>query len=218
MRAFTKIATLCLLIVFIQSISIADVPPELGSKRVSVNLIVEAADEFPGHRFFVKSGSDLKEVSLKKAERITIGPMGGGAWYRVGSLLAVPNESLAGLNEGQSEGKLSQLQQAVYDGKAVGTIELINHIFVRDVPQARASRVTDAVFRIEKDAETGIRAVLVSGGANDINADPGPGFGIYSREAKSPMFWASVIGASLLSLALISLGVWTIRRSKARAS
>ncbi len=214
MTMLSRIFAPLFLIVSISSFSYADVPPDPGYKRVSMNLVVEAGDELPDYRFFIKSGGDLREIVLKKGEPQTIKPLGGGAWYRAGTFLAVPKKSLEGLSETPVDGKLSELQKAIYDGKTAGIIELIKHGFIREVPQAEAASWKDAVHRIEKDAEKGVRSVWVSGSANETKTDSNSGFSIYSNEFKTPLFWTTVIGGSLLTLAFISLGVWFIRRGK----
>lgn len=195
---------------------VADVPPEPGQKRVTVKLAIEAAEDFPDYRFFIKCGADLEEVNLKKGDRRVIEPLGGGAWYRSGTLLAVPRKSLAGLSETDSGEKLNELEKSVYDGKTAGIVELIKHGFVREVPDAEASSVKDVVYRIEKDGEKGVKATAVSGGSAETKGDTGSGFTIYSKEAKTPFFWMTVVGGSVMTLAFIALGVWFARRSRRR--
>lgn len=211
----TYIFLFCSFLTFV-SIAFADVPPDPGYKRVTIKLTIEAKEDFPDYRFFIKSGSDLKEIEVKKGSSQKIEPLGGGAWYRAATLIAVPKKSLDGLSDTPSGGKLSDLQKAVYDGKAAGAIELIKHSFIRDVPQAEAAGWKDAIHRIEKDPEKGLKAVWVSGGANESKADSNSG--LYSNEIKTPLFWTTVIGASLLTVAFISLGVWLVRRAKTRAA
>lgn len=193
----------------------ADVPPDPGFKRISLKLILAPQDDFPEYRFFIKSGADLEEIVLKKGERRSIEPLGGGAWYRLGEFVAVPKKSLEGLGEERSGGNLSKMQKLVYDGKVPGMIELVDHGFVREVREADAGRWEDAVYNIEKDAEKGLRAVLVSGGEPERSTDPPMGLG-YSREPKTGEFWVTVIGGSLMTLAFIALGAWFIRRLKVR--
>jgi hypothetical protein len=192
----------------------ADVPPDPGFKRVSLKLVVSAQDDFPDYRFFVKSGADLEEIHLKKGEQQTIEPLGGGAWYRAGTFIAVPKKSLADLSELPADGKLSEMQKTVYDGKAEGQIELIKHSFIRDVRKTEASGWKDAVYKIEKDSEKGLKATLVSGGDRENKTADGTGIGLYSREPKSGLFWGTVIGGSLMTLAFMSLGVSYARRSR----
>lgn len=194
--------------------AVADMPPEPGQKRVSLSIIVEPADDFPEYRFFLKNGFDLKEYTLKKGEKVTISSMGGGALYRNGKFLAVPKTALAGLSEESSGSDLGPMQKAIADGKIQGTITLIDHGFVRDVPAAEAKNWKDPLYRLEKDGEKGVKAVLVSGAQAESKTSGSTGT-YYSNEPKTPAFWATVAGGSLLTLALIFLGVYVLRRSKA---
>lgn len=195
----------------------ADVPPDPGFKRISLKLVLEPQADFPDHRFFIRSGADLKEIGLKKGERVTIEPLGGGAWYRAGKLLAVPKKSLAGLSESPADGKLSEMQKAVYDGKAAGMIELVDHSFIRDVREADAAGWKDPVYNIETGPDQHPRAVLVSAGEREQKPDGGPAIGLYSREPKTGLFWGTVVGGSFMTLAFICVGVWFIRRSRSKA-
>jgi hypothetical protein len=194
----------------------ADIPPDPGFKRVTLNLIVEPKEEFSDYRFFVKTGPEVSEVILKKGEPKTIKSQGGGAFYRAGVLLAVPKSALASLSESANGEKLNDLQKAIYDGKIAGTIELVKHSFIRDVPIKEAASLRDPVYHLERDADKSIRAVVASGGAGGSNANSG-GPIFYSREEKTPLFWASVIGGSLLTLGFVFFGVWFLRRSKTKS-
>ena len=205
-----------LLMVFAFSIAaFADVPPDPGYKRVSLSIIVEPADDFADYRFFLKNGFDLKEYTLKKGEKITMSSMGGGSLYRNGRFLAVPKKELIGLSESPSDDKLNPMQKAIADGSVSGTIVLIDHSFVFDVSTAEAEKWTSPVYRLEKDVEKGIKAVLLSGGKPGTKA-AGTTNPYSSAEPKTPAFWATVVGGSLATLALIFFGVFALRRSKAR--
>ena len=187
----------------------ADVPPEAGYKRITQPLIVESQEDLGEYRFFLKAGSDLREFGLKKGEKIEIESLGGGLFYRNGTFLAVPKASLAELNEAPTDRKLNLLQRAVYDGKVSGTIELIRHVFIRDLPKAEAVVAKDPVYRIDKDVEKGLNAVHVSGGAIDTKVAASS----YSNDPKSSGFWITVVVGSLMTLVFIFFGVWATRRS-----
>lgn len=194
--------------------ALADIPPDPGYKRVSLNLIIQPADDFADYRFFVKTGAALNEIQLKKGEQFVVKPQGGGAFYRSGTLIAVPKTSLTNLSETPSGSELNEMKKAVYGGKVPGAIELIKHGFIRDVLVKDAAGMKDPVFKIEKGVESGLKATAVAGSTNE------PGFNTtqYSREPKTMMFWATVVGGSFLTLAFIFLGVWILRRSKAKPS
>lgn len=192
----------------------ADVPPDRGYTRVTADLVVETKEDLSEYRFFIKSGADVEEVILKKDEKAVIKPLGGGAWYRSGALLAVP-VSLAGLKDIPAGGDLGPIKQTIYDGQVPGMIKLLDHSFIRDVKTADAAGQKDAIFRIERDPESKLKAVPVVSGIAPVRKTGEPSVAGYSLEPKSPSFWAAVGGGSLLSLAFISFGVWFVRRSKA---
>ncbi len=206
-----KLRPLTLLIVLASLFMMAkaDAPPEAGYKRIKQNLMIESQEDLGDYRFFMKVGADLREFTIKVGERIEIEPMGGGSYYRNGVFLAVPKKSLVGLSEVATDKKLDLLQQAIYDGKVSGTIELIKHGFIRDVPNAEAATAKDPVYRIEKDAEKILKATLVSGGV----AESKVAASAYSTDPKSAGFWVTVVGGALMTLAFITFGVWAIRRS-----
>lgn len=199
------------------SAAAADVPPDPGYKRVTLSIIVDPTDDFADYRFFLKSGFDLKEYALKKGERITISSMGGGSLYRNGEFLAVPKRALVGLSESPSGERLNPMQKAIADENVPGTIVLIDHGFVRDVRSADASTLKDPIYRLEKAPESGIKAVLVSGGAIE-NKTSGNTGGLYSADPKSPAFWATVAGGLLFTFAFILFGAWIVRKKRSGSS
>ena len=189
--------------------SLGDVAPDPGFKRISLKLIIETRDDFPEHRFFIRSGADLKEIQLKRGESTTIEPLGGGAYYSAGTLLAVPNKNLQGLSESPTNGKLNELQKAIYDGAVPGTIELVKHSFAREVPRAEASDWQDPVYRIEIDGQGGPKAVHVSGGANVSN--------LAANENSGLRFWrsaaAAIVAGIFLMFGVAMLGILYFRKT-----
>ena len=134
--------------------AICDVAPEPGYKRISINLIVETNEDISDYRFFIKSGADLKEIFVNLGKQTSISPLGGGAFYWTGTLLAVPTKTLGDLSDDPAENKLNAVQKAVFDGKVPGVVELVNHSFSREIPEADAAGHRDPVYRIERDSRT----------------------------------------------------------------
>ena len=192
-------------------IVLADILPDPGYKRVSLNLIVQPQEDFADYRFFVKTGAQINEIKLKKGEPFVIRPQGGGSFYRSGTLLAVPKTSIAKLSETANGSDLNEMQKAIYDGKVLESTELVRHSFIRDVPIKDAAKIKDPVFKIEKSEST-VKATLVGGNTNETENNKTQ----YSREPKTPLFWATVAGGSLLTLAFIFVGVWIMRRTRSK--
>jgi len=203
----TAVAGLALLTIFFSSPALGDVAPDPGYKRISLKLIVETEDDLSDFRFFIRSGAEVEEVVVTKGERTEIEPLGGGAFYSSGKLIGVPKKNLAGLSETPTDAKLNELQKAVYDGKAPGMIDLLDHSFAREIRESDAPGYRDPVYRIEKDPQTGVRAVQVSGGTNISNT------GISS----SLRFWgspaAAIVAGIFLLFGIAILGIWYFRRS-----
>ena len=203
------------IIVFVILLSLSvfgDVAPDPGFKRISLNLKIETAEDFSDFRFFIKSGADVEEVFIKPGEQTVVSPLGGGAYYSAGKLLAVPREEVKGLSDAFQEGKLSELKKGVFDGRIPGSIELVDHLFSRTVREAEAAGFTDPLYRIERDPQTGLKAVRVSGGASTSSPD--------SRVSSGRFFWQSA-GAAIVAGIFLMFGIATLGllyfRKKARA-
>jgi len=188
--------------------AICDVAPEPGYKRISINLIVETNEDISDYRFFIKSGADLKEIFVNLGKQTSISPLGGGAFYWTGTLLAVPTKTLGDLSDDPAENKLNAVQKAVFDGKVPGVVELVNHSFSREIPEADAAGHRDPVYRIERDSRTGLKAVYVSGGAAVGQAVAG--------ESAGRLFWqsagAAIVAGIFLIFGITILGVLYFRK------
>ena len=197
---------LCSCVVF------GDVAPDPGFKRVSMKLIVETKEDFDDFRFFIKSGADLQELTVKPNSPASVSPLGGGGYYSAGKLLAVPKKSLAGLSEAAvGDRKLSELQEAIYDGKVDGMIDLVNHSFSREISETEAGNISDVVYRIDRSPQIGLRAVYVSGGVNPKAAD--------APQSSGRLFWqsagAAIVAGIFLAFGITILGVVYFRKRAA---
>jgi hypothetical protein len=199
-------------IILLSSQTFGDVAPDPGYKRISLKLILETNEDLADHQFFIKSGADIEEVFIKEGEETVISPLGGGAYYSSGQLLAVPRKELEKWNALPGDGRLSGLQKAVYDGRVPGTIELVNHIFSREVLATEASDYQDPVYRIERDPQAALKAVHLSGGANVSKPAAPPSSGL--------RFWrsaaAAVVAGIFLLFGITILGIMYFRK-KAKA-
>ena len=213
MRTPVLAAAGILMFVILLSLSAyGDVAPDPGFKRISLNLKLESADDISDHRFFIKSGADIEEVFITRGVETVVPPLGGGAYYSAGKLLAVPKKELAKLSDAVGNGKLTELRQAVYDGRVPGTIELVDHLFSRTVDESEADRFQDPTYRIERDPQSGLKAVHVSGGAVTSNAE--------TRTSSGRLFWQSA-GAAIVAGIFLLFGIATLGilyfRQKAKA-
>ena len=189
-----------------------DAAPDPGFKRISLNLKLETPDDLSDFRFFIKSGADVEEVFVKRGEQTIVSPLGGGAYYSAGKLLAVPKKDLVSLTDSPGDGKLTGLQKAIYEGRVPGTLELVDHLFSRTVNESEAGNFQDPIYRIERDSQAGIKAVHVSGGATTSVAD--------KRMSSGRLFWqgaaAAVVAGIFLLFGIATLGILYFRK-KAKA-
>ena len=180
-----------------------DVAPDPGYTRVSVDLILDAQDEFSDHRFFLQSPIDIEEISLKKGETIIESTNRGGA-KRYATLLAVPRDVLAKSSE---SGDLKWLNDQIRSKKIEGVVELAKHTFQSTIPIGEKSGWKNPVYKLEKDASKGIKATLVQQtGGGEVS------FGLYDIEKSyTPLAYSLVIGGVLFSGAMVLLGIWIFR-------
>ena len=209
MRTAAPITTgIAICMILLSLPAFCDVAPEPGFKRITLNLIVETNEDLSNYRFFIRSGADVKEVFVKDGEQVTIAPLGGGAYYSSGTLIAVPKKSLENLSDAQGEGKLNELQKAVYDRAVPGAIDLVNHSFSREVADREAAGFQDPIYRIERDPQAGLKAVYIAGGAVAGKTAP--------VESSGRLFWqsaaAAIVAGIFLLFGVTILGIMYFRK------
>lgn len=213
-----KITSLLLSIFFIYSLTghvFANVPPDPGYVRQPASLTLESNDSFPKYRFFVVALNDVEEVHLVKGKPTVLTGSGRAGAARIGTIWAIPVAAIGEDRGVSAPEKLLDLRSALKEGRLNGAVELLTHDFQATIRKEDQVNWKDPVYRIEKDEKNGVKAVRISGG-NDQQTDAVTGSPFYSTEPKTWIFWASVIGGSLLTLALISLGVWIFRPKRAK--
>ena len=72
-----KLGLILSLILIFTVFAKADIPPDPGFKRVSVDLNIEIKEDLSDYRFFLDFYGDLREVEVKKGSN-SIPSMGGG--------------------------------------------------------------------------------------------------------------------------------------------
>lgn len=194
----------------------ADVPPDPGEMRVSANLNITTEADLSDYRFFVDFNRDLKEVEIKSKSSTIIEPMGGGARYRSGTLIAIPQKWLKDLPEKPTNEQLSTLSKSIQD-KTTESIELVKHQFSNTIKLSQRANWTYPTYQIER---TGDNLKMVK--LNDISPkisleeeakirDGGIDFSIYGiSNGLTPLGYIVVIGFP--TAAIIILGIWLFRR------
>lgn len=180
----------------------ADVAPPKGYLRMDVGIVLETREDLGKFRFFLISSDLVKPLSVKKGEKTFIGALGGGARYNSGVVVAIPSKSLSRFGDDPSADQLSEMKAAIASDSVAGAIKLINHMFRKDVREAEAMYVSDAVYRIDK-VQNSLTAVPVGGVAPAANSNTAPVVGGYGP-TQSPGRLIAV--GVLMSLGMVSVG------------
>ena len=197
------IAVIIPVILLFSFISKADVPPDPGFKRVSINLVTETTEDLTDYRFFLDFYGDLREVEVKSKSRTEIPPMGGGARYRTGTFLAIPKKSLGGFEDKLTNDQLSSLSKSIKDKKIDGVTELVRHFFSRDIPKGESA--PEIYYRLTR-AENTLKAEMIS------NEKP------KSSQLIAPDSRIGMLtGGVLMTLAALAIGVFAFRKVSKKA-
>lgn len=196
----------------------ADVPPDPGYVRQTASLTLETKDDLSDYRFFIESPMRIEEIKIVRGEPTIIPGTGRGGAARVGTLWAIPRTTIGEDFGASAPEKLQEMRDALKEGRAYRAVKLLTHGFQTTIREEERTNWNDPVYRLEKNAEKGVTAILISGGAQENKNDSKKGFTIYSTEPKTPAFWTAVIGGAVLTLLFISLGAWALRRSKSKAA
>ena len=187
-----------LLMIVLAGVTYADVAPATGYIRIDTGVVLETKDDLGKYRFFLVSNDLVRPINLKKGEKAFVGSLGRGARYSSGTIVAIPAKSLSSFGEDPRDEKLAEMKAAIAKDGVTGAIKLITHLFRRDVPQAEAVTVSDAMYRIEKTA-TGLTAVPSGPKAAPAGSSVGRSIG------------AEVVAGILLSLGFMALGFCRFR-------
>jgi hypothetical protein len=193
-----KIRRLMPIILIFNIFTYADVPPETGKNRVGINLITETNEDFADFRFFLDFYGDLREVEIKSRGRSEIAPMGGGARYASGALLAIPKTNLRDFEGDLSTDRIEVLSRAIKNKKIEGVVELIKHRFSMDVPKGK--KPPEVFYELKRSAE-GITAERVTKPSKSVD----------STASNSRISY--VVGGILISLAIMLAGIFAFRKA-----
>ena len=195
------LAALVIMLGFSTSV-FADVPPEPGYVRQSVNLVLETDADLSGYRFFLESPMKVEEIKIAaSAPTIVDGSVRAGA-MRFGRLFAIASRDVEQFKDRLSE---EEFREALKEKKLFTATQLLSHNFQTTIPDGADWQ--DPVYRIEKDGETGLRAVQISGGAHKVS------FGITTVSRSWNPAGVALIAGILLMSGITILGIWYFRRS-----
>lgn len=193
---------ICALLLFCAVSLKADVAPDDGFERVSVNLVTETKEDLTDFRFFLDFYGDLREVEIKSGGRTEIPPMGGGARYSGGTFLAIPKKSLKNFEGKLSNEQADNLSRAVKNKEIEGVVELAKHRFSRDVPKGEKPA---AVYYLINRAENTLRAEQIT--------QESPKSGSTAQSFLSSSRISYVIAGILITLAMIATGIFAFLKA-----
>lgn len=220
-----KKSGLVLLLIFVFMIlAKADVAPDPDEMRMSADLIIETTEDLSDYRFFVDFFGAVHEVEIKSKAQTAIPPLGGGARYSSGNLLAISKKNLKDYPEKiaspyAEEGK--NLSQAISQKKIEGIIELGKHQFSSTIKISQRKNWTYPTYKLER-AENSLKLVKLrdispkisdeeeskmqgNRGSNDSAL-----YGI--SKSLTPIGYLVIVGFP--TAAIIILGIWLFRRRK----
>lgn len=181
----------------------ADVPPDPGFKRVSINLIVETKEDLSDYRFFLDFYGDMREVEIRQGSN-SLPANGGGARYSSGTLWAIPKKSL------KDETK-EQISKALNENKIVGAIKLAQHQFAQTVRDSETDKIQNPPYIIERDVEKGLKIIRQGGIVNQGGKGSGIDFSVYGI-SKSLTIPGYLVLIGFPTAAIVILGIWLFRR------
>lgn len=180
----------------------ADVAPDPGYKRVTIDLVTETVEDLTDYRFFLDFYGDLREVEIKSKGRTVIGAMGGGARYRSGTFLAIPQKSLKGFEEKLSSEQLKNLSESIKAKKIEGVTELARHRFAEDIPVGENPGAVFYTITREKDALKATRNV-------EDKPTSGSGQQLILPDSRAGVTIAGIF----ISLAVLIVGILAFRKA-----
>ena len=179
----------------------ADVPPDKGYERVKIDLVTETSEDLSDYRFFLDFYGDLREVEIKSKGRTSIPPMGGGARYSSGTLLAIPKKSLSVFEEKLSYEELGNLSKSLKNKEIEGVAELAKHRFSADIPKGEKP---SEVYYIIKREENTLKAERI---AEEKPKSTSSLLSISSASRSN-----LIIGGIFITLAVLAIGVFAFRK------
>ena len=180
----------------------ADVPPDAGYVRVRINLVTETKEDLTDYRFFLDFYGDLREVEVKSYGRSEIPPMGGGARYSSGTLLAIPKKSLKDFEEKLSGEQSNNLSRSIKNKEIEGVVELAKHSFSRDVP--KGEKLAEVYYVIKREENT-LKAERITEEKPKSNPS--------AQSFLSTSRVSYVIAGILITLAVFVTGIFAFRKA-----
>lgn len=206
---FKKILLVMIALLFFTFIVKADIPPPKGYSKVRVNFVIETNEDLSDYRFFFDFSGALSEVEVKSNGKTNIPPIGGGARYTSGDLIAIPKKNLESFGKELTYDQLNSLSESIRNKTVEGVIELGDHTFIqtvkgggRDSAKTYIIERKDNSLKMSPKKKTSIKKKIAS--LFDFDDEE-----TYAQNDKN-----SAIGGIFLSLFFLTGGVFVFRKSQ----
>jgi hypothetical protein len=184
----------------------ADVPPPRNEMRVDIDLAFTPREDFDDYRFFVAAGRNLEEITIKKDVPVIINAENRGGSNRYATLIAIPKTSMKGVTKLPDE-EQEKINVSIYKKENNGYVELLKHTFSEDIPIGERRDKKFPTYEIKREAN--LPKAFEGQGISKKISDEEEAIISFAKYEK-----ATIIGGSLLTLAVLVGGVYLFRRSR----
>lgn len=200
---------LIILLFLFAIIAKADVAPEANEMRVTADLTIETKEDLSDYRFFLDFAGDIRQIEIKNSGVTIIPPMGGGARYSSGTLIAVPAKVFdnLGVSTRGNENTITKatLEKVVTNKQLEGRIELLKFRFQQIIQVSERKSWTYPTYQIERDGNS-LKAIKTKDLAPKISLE---------EEARIRMNSGNIIVvvvAVCVALAIFAVGIILLRK------
>jgi hypothetical protein len=201
-----KKLTLMLFVALFSVVIIADVPPPRNEMRIDIDLAFTPREDFDDYRFFLAAGRELEEITIKKDVPVIINSGNRAGANRYATLIAIPKASLKGVAK-LSDDEQEKINVSIYKKENNDYIELLKHSFQEDIPIGERVNKIYPVYEIRREAN--LPKAFEGQGISKKISDEEEAIISFAKYEK-----ATIIGGSLLTLAVLVGGVYLFRRSR----
>lgn len=184
----------------------ADVPPARNEMRIDIDLAFTPREDFDDYRFFLASGRNLEEITIKKDVPVIINGENRRGENRYAALIAIPKTSLKGVTE-LSDDEQEKINVSILKKESDGFITLLRHHFSEDIPIGERVNKVYPVYEIKREAN--LPKAFEGQGISRKISDEEEAIITSAKYEK-----ATIIGGVLLTLAVLLIGLFLFRRSR----
>lgn len=209
MRMFKKMLMMIVTLLFFTFIIKADIPPPKGYSKIRVNCVIETNEDLSDYRFFFDFSGALSEVEVKSNGKTSIPPIGGGARYTSGDLIAIPGKNLEVFGKELTYEQLNSLSESIRTKQIEGIIELGAHTFTQTVKGSGGNSSKNYVI-IRKDNTLQMSPKKKTTVKKKVSSL----FGFNEEETYAENNKNSAVGGVFLSLFFLTGGIFVFRKSQ----